>query len=57
MVLAAIRMILATGSASQVNRNRKQFTAAAMGLLFVILAVTIMQIIGFDILNLPGFGK
>ncbi|MCL5784440.1 MAG: pilin [Patescibacteria group bacterium] len=57
MIFGAVEMITSGGSPEGVKAGRERFTSAAIGLLFIILSVTLLQIIGVDILNLPGFGK
>lgn len=57
MISGAFKMITSAGDIEKLREGRSQFTAAAIGLLFIILAVTILQILGVDILNLPGFSR
>jgi hypothetical protein len=48
-------MITSGGNAETLKKGREQFVSAVIGLLFVIFAVLLMQIVGVDILGLPGF--
>ncbi len=57
MSFGAIRMILAQGNPESLKKGQEQFTSALIGLLFIIFSVLLLQVIGVDILNLPGFGK
>ncbi len=57
MIFAAIQMITSQGSPDQLKRANGQFTNAVIGLLFIIFAVLLLQIIGVDILQIPGFSK
>lgn len=57
MIMGAITMITADGNPDTIQRGKDQFTAAFLGLLFIIFSVLLLQVIGVDILGLPGFGK
>jgi hypothetical protein len=57
MIWASLRYITSLGSAEAINQARDQFFAALIGLLFIIMSVLLLQIIGYDILGIPGFGK
>jgi hypothetical protein len=57
MIWASFRYITSLGSSEAINQARDQFFAALIGLLFIILSVLLLQIIGYDILGIPGFGK
>jgi hypothetical protein len=47
--------MVSRGNPEQVQQAREQFTAAIVGLMFIIFSLVILQSIGFDILQLPGF--
>jgi hypothetical protein len=55
MVFGSFRMITSAGNAEALKNGREQFVSAIIGLLFVLFSVLLMQIIGVDILGLPGF--
>lgn len=55
MIAGAFQMITSAGNPEALKSGQGRFTAAVIGLLFVIFAVLLMQIIGADILDLPGF--
>lgn len=57
MLLGAFQMLTSAGNPETLQAGRERLTSAIIGLLFVIFAVLLMQIIGFDILGLPGFGR
>lgn len=57
MLFGAYQMITSAGNPDTLHAGRDRFTSAVIGLLFIIFAVLLMQIIGFDILRLPGFTK
>jgi len=44
------------GNPEGLAKGKDSITSAVLGLLFIILSVTTLQIIGFDILNLGGLG-
>lgn len=43
------------GDKEKIGKAREMITAAITGLIFIILSVSILQIIGIDILKIPGF--
>jgi hypothetical protein len=55
MASGSIQMMVSGGSADGLKKGRDQLVQAGIGLLFVFLSVTFLQIIGVNILNLPGF--
>ncbi len=57
MLLGAFQMLTSAGNPETLQTGRDRLTSAIIGLLFVIFAVLLMQIIGFDILGLPGFNR
>lgn len=57
MIYGAFQMITSGGNPDTLKDGQQRMVAAGAGLLFIILAVLIMRIVGFDILNLPGFTK
>jgi hypothetical protein len=57
MIYGSFQMILSQGNAESLKKGREQFVSAIIGLLFVIFSVLLLQIIGVDILGLPGFKK
>ena len=44
------------GDPKRVGDAKDLMTAAVTGLLFIIFSVTILQFIGFSVLQIPGFG-
>lgn len=57
MLFGAFQMLTSAGNPETLAAGRSRLTSAVIGLLFVIFAVLLMQIIGFDILKIPGFGR
>lgn len=55
MLLGAFQMLTSAGNPETLAAGKDRLTSAIIGLLFVIFAVLLMQIIGLDILGLPGF--
>lgn len=56
MIFGAIQMVSSAGNPETLKKGQETFTAAIIGLLFIIFATLLLQIIGVDILSLPGFG-
>lgn len=57
MLVGAFQMLTSAGNPDHLNAGRERITSAVIGLLLIIFAVLILQIIGVDILQIPGFGK
>lgn len=57
MLLAALQMITAEGNPESIKAGQEKFYSAIIGLLLIIFSILLMQVIGVDILGLPGFGR
>lgn len=57
MLLGAFQMVTSAGNPETLQAGKDRLTSAVIGLLFVIFAVLLLQIIGVGILDIPGFGK
>ena len=57
IIKAGYQMMTAQGKPEQLQNARDQLVAAIVGLLFLIFSFVFLQLIGFDILHIPGFGK
>lgn len=57
IILSGYRRMASQGDPEKATAAKDQFTAAIVGLLFIIFSFVILQIIGFDILKIPGFGQ
>ena len=57
MIIASLQMITAEGNPESLKNARDKFYSAIIGLLLIIFSVLLMQVIGVDILGLPGFGR
>jgi hypothetical protein len=55
MIIGAFEMVTSAGNPDSLKAGQERFVAAIIGLVFVVFAVTLMQIIGTDILDIPGF--
>lgn len=57
MIFGSLQMVTSQGNPEQLKKGREQFIAAISGLLFIIFSITLLQIIGADILGIPGFTR
>lgn len=57
MIFGAFQMMTSAGNPESLKNGSAQFTNAIVGLLFIIFSVLLLQIIGVNILNIPGFGS
>jgi hypothetical protein len=57
IMISGYRLMASQGNPEKVQAAREQLTSAIVGLLFIIFSVTILQIIGVDILHIPGFTR
>lgn len=57
IIVAGFRIMSSGGNPDQIKAGKEQLTAAIIGLLFIIFSVFLLQLIGVEILHLPGFGK
>jgi len=56
IVAGGLQIILSAGSPERVKAGKEMITSAIAGLLLIIFSIFILKLIGYDILNLPGFG-
>lgn len=56
MLLGALGMITAEGNPEAIKHSQEMFYSAVIGLLLIVFSVLLMQVIGVDVLGLPGFG-
>lgn len=54
MVFGAFEMITSSGNPESIKKGQDRFTNAIIGLLFIIFSTLVLQLIGVDILNIPG---
>ncbi len=55
IILSGYKIILARGNPEKMQGAKESLTAAIVGLLFIIFSLVILQVIGVDILKIPGF--
>ena len=55
MLLGAFQMLTSAGNPETLQAGRERLQSAIIGLLMVIFAMLLLQIIGVGILNIPGF--
>lgn len=56
IIISGYRLMISQGNPEKIQAAKDQLTAAIVGLMFVIFSLVILQVIGYDILRLPGFG-
>jgi glucose uptake protein GlcU len=54
IIISGYRLMVSQGNPENIKNAREQLTAAIVGLLFVIFSLVILQVIGVNILGLPG---
>ncbi len=57
IIIAGYKMMSSGGNPEATKAATEQLTSAVIGLLFIIFSFVILQIIGVDILKIPGFSK
>lgn len=57
VIYSGYQLMTSQGNPEVVKAARERLTSAFVGLLFLIFSLVILQVIGVDILNLPGFGR
>ncbi len=57
IMVSGYMMMISAGDKEKVQGARETITAAIVGLLFIVLSIVILEIIGVDILRLPGFTR
>lgn len=57
IIYSGYTFITSRGDKEKIAGARETITSAIVGLLFIILSIVILEIIGVDILRIPGFGR
>ena len=57
IIATGYRFMTSQGDPEKLKAARETLTSAVIGLLFMIFALVILQVVGVDILKIPGFGK
>lgn len=55
LILAGYKLMASQGDPEKIKEAREGVTSAVIGLLFIIFSLVILEVIGINILNLPGF--
>lgn len=55
IIISGYRFMVSQGNPEALKAATEQLTSAIVGLLFIILSFVILQVIGVDILRIPGF--
>ena len=57
IIYAGYALMTSGADKEKIAGARETITSAIVGLLFIILSIVILEIIGVDILRIPGFGR
>lgn len=57
IILSGYRFITSQGNPEKVKEAQERITSAIVGLIFLIFSIVILEVIGVDVLQLPGLGK
>lgn len=57
IIYGGYRLMTSQGNPEAIQGAKETITSAVVGLLFIIFSLVLLQIIGVDILRIPGFGK
>jgi YD repeat-containing protein len=57
IILSGYKFMFSSGNPEKVKAATEQLTSSIIGLVFIICAFVVLQIIGVDILRIPGFTK
>lgn len=57
IVFSGYRIMTSQGDAEKIKGARETLTSAIVGFLFIVFSITILKIIGVDILHIPGLTK
>ncbi len=56
IIYGTYKIMRSQGNPEGINSGKETITSAIIGLVFIILSVTVLQVIGFDVLGLDAFG-
>jgi uncharacterized membrane protein YqhA len=56
IIISGYKFMVSQGNPEATKAATEQLTSAIIGLLFIIFSFVILQIVGVNILRIPGFG-
>ena len=57
IIRAGYKLMFSKGNPEKAQEAREELTSAIVGLLFIIFSLVILEVVGYDILRLPGLNK
>lgn len=57
IIVSGYHFIVSQGNPEKIQGAKETLTSAIVGLLFIIFSMVILEVIGFDILRIPGLGR
>jgi len=57
IIFSGYRLMTSQGNPETIQGARETLTSAIVGLLFIVFSFVILEVIGVDILHIPGFGR
>lgn len=57
LIYGGYQIIFSRGDKEKIAAARERITSAIIGLIFIVLSISLLEIIGVNILQIPGFGK
>lgn len=57
LIYSGYQIIMSQGNPDKIKEARERITSTIVGILFLVLSVIILQVIGVDILHLPGLSR
>lgn len=57
IIISGYKLVASRGNPEKITEAKDRLTSAIIGLLFIIFSLVILQIIGVDILDIPGFSS
>lgn len=57
VIASGYKLMVSQGNPEKAQGAKEQLTSAIVGLLFIVFSLVILEVVGYDILRLPGFGK
>ena len=57
IMYSGVKIMSSQGNPEEITAARDQFFSAIIGLVFIIFSFVILQVIGVEVLRIPGFGN